>query len=399
MHVVLIIILIVLVLALLLGVVGYLLMVLLASTPALLASGILLPSVTYGFRSWRLERARRSERLADYVQVGLESASYRLSLSSRTDPGSRSHQDLQIHNMIVAITCAVLLAVPYVLYKTGSFRQVTFFDSPANEGVSWFFSSVMTGIAIGYLFHWTRESRSPSLFENEARKTLSALNEYLAGVSRPLTALAASIRESGRQLGVSLPDPTRERLAGFVQSHGLQTLAAPDSLRRHVGELQRDAQLLDGTLRELARRRDQVQSQLRRTATAVNRSSVASFIHEFEDHDQAFNSDSFVEVVAQGDWAMARQYLDVLFQALQGLEARAEAGPGDREQSASRPGEGAVTDEDEARRILPVPPSASREEIKRVYKALVATWHSDKTKDESMLRRLNQAYQLLRSRA
>jgi hypothetical protein len=142
--------------------------------------------------------------------------------------------------------------------------------------------------------------------------------------------------------------------------------------------------------------------QYKKAAKEVSRAGSMVLIAELEQDYEGLVAAELRTLLAQRQWSAFHDVLESLVADMVLLETRAveyqefaqgRGGDGAEETPDSASGR---LDEPTACRILGVPPSASNEEIRGMYRLLVRLWHPDVKGDAERMVQINTAYEYLR---
>lgn len=236
--------------------------------------------------------------------------------------------------------------------------------------------------------------------ETFKNKVKDRINHLVSGVNsslervEELRSLEASIKSVASQLEISLPIDFQLPIQKFVNAHKIALLADTSELNSMITGLITQAHEYKAQL-EKANNLYQAAMQLyRETAHEVNRTESMSLIKQME--YVYLGLDDVRALLPMEKWNDFSDVLNSLMEDLRHLRKTAikyqEEGYEEYEEEAGE------TDEQKAYRILGVRPTATDEQIKKLYRKLARIYHKDAglIGDETRMKEINWAYDILK---
>jgi hypothetical protein len=309
---------------------------------------------------------------------------------------------------VFASVLALATAVPVLISRAhaGAFDYVIWYGPFSGEGVA----SPGVSLAFGYIFGAALRGGGAGCLI----ACLPARDENLAAAQRLVVRLNSEGAKVCQLLGISAELGALREALGLPQMKdyvekvvalaGKQKHELADRPRGFSGIVEDACGEATADLRELeaARQlRDATKKLLAETSAAVRQTGSMPLMLELEAMYEGLESTELRELLVAREWRAHEQVLKKMCEELTQLARAAERYAAyDWEEAAAegeRPAE--TMDEERACRILGVPPSASPDEIREMYRHLAKLWHPDRGKVDSSerMREINAAYDYLRA--
>ncbi len=214
--------------------------------------------------------------------------------------------------------------------------------------------------------------------------------------TRELDHLEESVKSINVKLGISFPVDFKSEIQQFVDAHKQELLSDVTRLNNLISEIIRRAKEDVAQLEKAGNLYDLSRKFYTETVREVNKTGSSPALLTHLDYIHTYlHSENLKDILQRKNWNDFHQIANDILKELTGIkEAAAGYRENDCEEEISTPKE---TDEEKSCRILGVPPNATADQIKKMYKALAAVWHPDSNtvQDDSRMKKINWAYDFL----
>jgi DnaJ-domain-containing protein 1 len=204
----------------------------------------------------------------------------------------------------------------------------------------------------------------------------------------------AFIKSVASRLEISLPINFQSQIQGFVNAHKTELLADASELNNVIAGLIRQSHEYESQLEKANSLYQDAMQLYRQTAHEVNETRSKSLIKEMEYvYSELDDAKALLSMKKWNDFSRVLRLLmgDLLRLHGTATEYQEEGSEAEYEEQLG------ITDEHKAYRIFGIPPTATGEQIKQVYRKLAKIYHKDAglVADEMRMKEINWAFDIL----
>lgn len=224
-------------------------------------------------------------------------------------------------------------------------------------------------------------SRRYKKAQEEERKDKIKKEAYLENVLKEFIDIESDIHKLSKNLNISFPVDYRAKIKTSVLDQKYENLANSRELGRIIKE-QRGMAIADIKNLEIANQRYQNTMKLySEIENEVIKTGSKILIDKMENIKNGLTSNNFKDLLLNKQWIDFEEEVKTFIEVLERIRKSTIGYQNEGYEKKTEKKE-KETEEEKAYRILGLPPTASSDEIQKVFKALIKPWHSDRSKGD-----------------